>query len=263
MNTPDTSPKAVEPDTSWPREIWATELDEHDPCIRAYPSQIPEHADHRYIDGDIYDSADRYWRERVTALEAENSRLREAISGKMPPLTAGPMITDVKLPLKMGNQGHETLCAPSPRQPNKETRNDHLRAEFEAFDRGASRRKYQPSGDRNEHQQDAAQPVSEREHVAARSAAPSHLCTFRSRRTHSSRPLGRDGVAGTRSEITTCAPTAAFRKAVPRSQRRAVAHLLRHGVALPVAIVIAATVAAVSDPATSLRQHGAQEGGDA
>ncbi|MGR3825199.1 MAG: hypothetical protein ACU0A5_21725 [Salipiger marinus] len=230
MNTPDTSPEAVESETSWPREIWATERDEHDLCIRAYPSRIPEYADHRYIDGDIYDSADRYWRERVTALEAENSRLREAISGKMPPLTAGPMITDVKLPLKMGNHGHKTLRAPSPRQPNKETRNDHLRAEFEAFNRGASRRKYQPSGDRNEHQQDATQPVSERKHVAARSAAPSHLCTFRSRRTHSSRPLGRDGLAGTRSEITICVPTA---------------------------------VAAVSGPATSLRQHGAQEGGDA
>ena len=56
----------------WPREIWLAEREEHDQgCLSAYLSQIGGLADHRYIDADIYESADRYWRERAERAEAE------------------------------------------------------------------------------------------------------------------------------------------------------------------------------------------------
>ena len=80
----------------WPREIWLAEREEHDQgCLSAYLSQIGGLADHRYIDADIYESADRYWRERAEKAEAERDvatalnarhlaeieRLREAGNG--------------------------------------------------------------------------------------------------------------------------------------------------------------------------------------
>ena len=56
----------------WPKEIWLAEREEHDQgCLSAYLSQIGGLADHRYIDADIYESADRYWRERAEKAEAE------------------------------------------------------------------------------------------------------------------------------------------------------------------------------------------------
>ncbi|MEO1974889.1 MAG: hypothetical protein ABGX15_01920 [Paracoccaceae bacterium] len=56
----------------WPKEIWLAEREEHDQgCLSAYLSQIGGLADHRYIDADIYESADRYWRERAEKADAE------------------------------------------------------------------------------------------------------------------------------------------------------------------------------------------------
>lgn len=68
----------------WPREIWAFAIDysEFETSGTYATSQfatIPrwegdserERPVQRYVDGDVYDSADRYWRERVETLEAK------------------------------------------------------------------------------------------------------------------------------------------------------------------------------------------------
>ncbi|MFC4731778.1 hypothetical protein [Salipiger abyssi] len=73
----------------WPREIWAAERGEHDPDGRYV---LSEHATvprwegdrecefQRYVDGDIYDSADRYWRDRCDALAAERDALEAQLA---------------------------------------------------------------------------------------------------------------------------------------------------------------------------------------
>ena len=63
----------------WPREIWMAERDDHDQGIVS--AVLSEHATvarfegdterarefHRYVDADIYETAERYWHARVTA----------------------------------------------------------------------------------------------------------------------------------------------------------------------------------------------------
>ncbi|MCA9368546.1 hypothetical protein KC887_09955 [Candidatus Kaiserbacteria bacterium] len=63
----------------WPREIWMAERDDHDQGIVS--AVLSEHATvarfegdterarefHRYVDADIYETAERYWRARVAA----------------------------------------------------------------------------------------------------------------------------------------------------------------------------------------------------
>ncbi|ANB33460.1 hypothetical protein M2324_003869 [Rhodovulum sulfidophilum] len=82
-------------DIEWPREIWAAECGEHDADGRHVFS---EHATvprwegdrdcefHRYVDGDIAESQERYFREmlsaaraRTEAAEAEPDRIRAAL----------------------------------------------------------------------------------------------------------------------------------------------------------------------------------------
>ncbi|MBL3594095.1 hypothetical protein JMM63_00630 [Rhodovulum sulfidophilum] len=81
----------------WPREIWAAQSDPDDANGRhvfSVHATIPRFegdserdcAFHRYVDGDIVDSADRYRREMLTALraraeaaEAECDRLRAEV----------------------------------------------------------------------------------------------------------------------------------------------------------------------------------------
>lgn len=61
----------------WPREIWMAERDDHDQGVVS--AVLSEHATiarfegdtehdrefHRYVDGDIFDSSERYWRARL------------------------------------------------------------------------------------------------------------------------------------------------------------------------------------------------------
>ena len=72
----------------WPREIWMAERDEHDQgvvsAVLSEHATIPRWAGdkererefHRYIDADIYETADRYLRGRIAQARAE--ALREA-----------------------------------------------------------------------------------------------------------------------------------------------------------------------------------------
>ena len=66
-----------ENEIQWPREIWMAERDEYDQGV--VQAVLPEHATiarwqgdterdrefHRYVDGDIYDSAEKYWWSRA------------------------------------------------------------------------------------------------------------------------------------------------------------------------------------------------------
>lgn len=75
----------------WPREIWMREREDHDQGVVS--AVLSEHATiarwegdkerdtefHRYVDGDIYDSAERYHKHRIEAFSYENERLREAL----------------------------------------------------------------------------------------------------------------------------------------------------------------------------------------
>lgn len=66
----------------WPREIWMAEREEHDQGVvsavlseHATVARFPGDRDrerefHRYIDADIYESAEKYWQTRVKNLEA-------------------------------------------------------------------------------------------------------------------------------------------------------------------------------------------------
>ncbi|BAQ71209.1 putative acyltransferase [Rhodovulum sulfidophilum] len=83
------------PDIEWPREIWAAECGEHDADGRHVFSEhatVPrwegdrDCAFHRYVDGDIAGSQERYFREmlaaakaRAEAAEAELDRIRAAL----------------------------------------------------------------------------------------------------------------------------------------------------------------------------------------
>lgn len=80
-------PEAIE----WPREIWMREREEHDQgVVRGVLSEWAtvarwegdEERDaefHRYVDADIYESAERYWQERLaTAKRRGAERMREA-----------------------------------------------------------------------------------------------------------------------------------------------------------------------------------------
>ena len=75
----------------WPREIWMAELDrhhngtgmvvlsEHATVARWEGDDERDRDFHGYIDADIYNSAEKYWRRRFEAMEAENKRLRGMI----------------------------------------------------------------------------------------------------------------------------------------------------------------------------------------
>lgn len=74
-------------ESNWPREIWMAEREPHDQGVvtavlsefGAQVRSVPRYEGdtevwrehHRYVDGDIYDGAERYWRERVDALTAD------------------------------------------------------------------------------------------------------------------------------------------------------------------------------------------------
>ena len=61
----------------WPREIWMAERDDHDQGVvsavlsehatiaRFEGDTESERAYHRYVDGDIFDSSEKYWRARL------------------------------------------------------------------------------------------------------------------------------------------------------------------------------------------------------
>lgn len=69
--------------TEWPREIWMAKRQEHDQGVvsavlsewatvaRFEGDKEREREFHRYVDGDIYDSAEKYWR---TRLDEANTR---------------------------------------------------------------------------------------------------------------------------------------------------------------------------------------------
>jgi hypothetical protein len=71
------APNPMPDEIEWPREIWMAERDEHDQGVVS--AVLSEHATvarfegdverdrefHRYIDADIYDSAERYWKART------------------------------------------------------------------------------------------------------------------------------------------------------------------------------------------------------
>lgn len=73
----------------WPREIWMAEREEYDQGV--VTAVLSEHATiarfegdterdlvfHRYVDGDIYDSSEKYWRSRI---QTEQARLVAAIA---------------------------------------------------------------------------------------------------------------------------------------------------------------------------------------
>lgn len=71
----------------WPREIWCAPVGEHEfsgdyvlsewATVPRWEGDTERDRDwHRFIDADIYDSADKYWRAR---LEAQEALLREAM----------------------------------------------------------------------------------------------------------------------------------------------------------------------------------------
>lgn len=80
------------PHVEWPREIWMAEREEHDQGVVS--AVLSEHATvarwegdherdrdfHRYIDADIYDSAEKYWKARHAELTAELDRLRAMLA---------------------------------------------------------------------------------------------------------------------------------------------------------------------------------------
>lgn len=78
-------------DLVWPREIWMAEREEHDQGVVS--AVLSEHATiarwagyeerdrdfHRYVDADIYDSAERYYEHRIEQLEADLARARRFV----------------------------------------------------------------------------------------------------------------------------------------------------------------------------------------
>ncbi|MDD9730883.1 hypothetical protein PVW46_13275 [Mameliella sp. AT18] len=75
-------------DLNWPREIWMAEREEHDQgVVTAVLSEwgtVPrwegdkerDREFHRYVDADIHESADKYWRARIATLEAQLAQAR-------------------------------------------------------------------------------------------------------------------------------------------------------------------------------------------
>lgn len=72
----------------WPREIWCAPVGEYEfsgdyvlsewATVPRWEGDTERDRDwHRFIDADIYDSADKYWRSR---LEAQEALLREAMA---------------------------------------------------------------------------------------------------------------------------------------------------------------------------------------
>ena len=75
----------------WPREIWMAERQEHDQGVVS--AVLSEHATiarfegdkerdrefHRYVDGDICDSSDKYWKARLAQIEAERDSIMETL----------------------------------------------------------------------------------------------------------------------------------------------------------------------------------------
>jgi hypothetical protein len=73
----------TEREIEWPREIWLEELDEHHNgrgyVVLSQAATIMRHEGdlsrdcefQRYVDGDIHESAEKYWQSRIEALTAE------------------------------------------------------------------------------------------------------------------------------------------------------------------------------------------------
>ncbi|QDP48414.1 MAG: hypothetical protein Tp118SUR00d2C21406231_30 [Prokaryotic dsDNA virus sp.] len=64
---------------AFPREIWMGDRYEHDQGMLHVRAAQDEDHDHRYVDADILDSAEKYWRTRAEAAEAE----RDALQAKL------------------------------------------------------------------------------------------------------------------------------------------------------------------------------------
>ena len=76
-------------DLKWPREIWMAERDEHDQGVVS--AVLSEHATvarwegdkerdrefHHYIDADIFESAERYFKVQIEALQARVAELED------------------------------------------------------------------------------------------------------------------------------------------------------------------------------------------
>lgn len=75
-------------DTEWPREIWMADRDNHDQgvadVVLSEHATIPRYEGdterdrefHRYVDGDIFESAERYHKARLETLTAERDALK-------------------------------------------------------------------------------------------------------------------------------------------------------------------------------------------
>ncbi|MGS5046044.1 MULTISPECIES: hypothetical protein [unclassified Mameliella] len=75
---------------NWPREIWMAEREEHDQGVvtavlsewatvsRWEGDKERDREFHRYVDADIHESADKYWRARIATLEAQLAQARAA-----------------------------------------------------------------------------------------------------------------------------------------------------------------------------------------
>jgi len=73
------------PDIEWPREIWMAEREEHDQgvvnavlsegaTIARYAGDLDRDREfHRYVDSDVYDSAEKYYRHQMAALKQEGA----------------------------------------------------------------------------------------------------------------------------------------------------------------------------------------------
>lgn len=75
--------------TEWPREIWMREREKHDQgvvtavlseaaTIARWDGDAERDAEfHHYVDGDIYNSAERYYKDRIAAITARNFKIKK------------------------------------------------------------------------------------------------------------------------------------------------------------------------------------------
>lgn len=86
-------PNDVTQDTKWPREIWAAEMDEFEPSGTYVCSEfatVPrwegdkerDRTFQRYVDGDIYDSLERYYKAQLQSERDRAARLEAAWRSK-------------------------------------------------------------------------------------------------------------------------------------------------------------------------------------
>jgi len=88
---PDDTPDDDTPD--WPREIWMAEREDHDQgvvtatvfdpdaTVARFPGDTDrDRAFHRYVDGDIHDSMERYYQHQLEAERTARARLDRALA---------------------------------------------------------------------------------------------------------------------------------------------------------------------------------------